>query len=53
MDMNPDNAEFAEVVKKSVALGRYGKPEEIAILKEGFSLYKKLLSTFLLRLLQN
>jgi len=29
-DMNPDNTEFAEMVKKSVALGRYGKPEEIA-----------------------
>lgn len=29
-DMNPDNTEFAEEVKKSVALGRYGKPEEIA-----------------------
>lgn len=29
-DMNPDHTEFAEMVKKSVALGRYGKPEEIA-----------------------
>lgn len=29
-DMNPDNTEFAEMIKKSVALGRYGKPEEIA-----------------------
>lgn len=29
-DMNPDNTEFAELMKKSVALGRYGKPEEIA-----------------------
>lgn len=29
-DMNPDNTEYAEKVKKSVALGRYGKPEEIA-----------------------
>lgn len=29
-DMNPDNTPFAEIVKKSVALGRYGKPEEIA-----------------------
>ncbi|MFV0340538.1 MAG: SDR family NAD(P)-dependent oxidoreductase [Parachlamydiaceae bacterium] len=29
-DMNPDNTEFANMVKKSVALGRYGKPEEIA-----------------------
>lgn len=29
-DMNPDNTEFAELIKKGVALGRYGKPEEIA-----------------------
>jgi 3-oxoacyl-[acyl-carrier protein] reductase len=29
-DMNPDNTEFAEMIKKSVPLGRYGKPEEIA-----------------------
>jgi 3-oxoacyl-[acyl-carrier protein] reductase len=29
-DMNPDDTEFAEMVKKHVALGRYGKPEEIA-----------------------
>lgn len=29
-DMNPDNTEFAQEIKKSVALGRYGKPEEIA-----------------------
>lgn len=29
-DMNPDNTERAEKIKKSVALGRYGKPEEIA-----------------------
>lgn len=29
-DMNPDNTEFAENIKKNVALGRYGKPEEIA-----------------------
>lgn len=29
-DMNPDHTEFAEHIKKSVALGRYGKPEEIA-----------------------
>ena len=29
-DMNPDNTEFAERIKKSVPLGRYGKPEEIA-----------------------
>lgn len=29
-DMNPDHTEFAEQAKKCVALGRYGKPEEIA-----------------------
>lgn len=29
-DMNPDNTEFAEVMKKHIPLGRYGKPEEIA-----------------------
>lgn len=29
-DMNPDHTEYAEMIKKSVALGRYGKPEEIA-----------------------
>lgn len=29
-DMNPDNTDFAREVKKSVALRRYGKPEEIA-----------------------
>lgn len=29
-DMNPDNTEFAENIKKYIALGRYGKPEEIA-----------------------
>jgi 3-oxoacyl-[acyl-carrier protein] reductase len=29
-DMNPDNTEFAEMIKKNVPLGRYGKPEEIA-----------------------
>lgn len=29
-DMNPDNTEFAETMKKKVALGRYGKAEEIA-----------------------
>ena len=29
-DMNPDNTEFAEMMKKSVPLGRYGKAEEIA-----------------------
>lgn len=29
-DMNPDNTEYAESAKKKVALGRYGKPEEVA-----------------------
>lgn len=29
-DMNPDHTEFAREVKKSVALGRYGKPDEVA-----------------------
>jgi 3-oxoacyl-[acyl-carrier protein] reductase len=29
-DMNPDNTEFAEAAKQGIALGRYGKPEEIA-----------------------
>lgn len=29
-DMNPDHTEFAEMIKKSTALKRYGKPEEIA-----------------------
>lgn len=29
-DMNPDNTDFAEMIKKEVALGRYGKPEEVA-----------------------
>lgn len=29
-DMNPDNTEFAEMIKEQVALRRYGKPEEIA-----------------------
>lgn len=29
-DMNPDHTDFSEAVKKFVALGRYGKPEEIA-----------------------
>jgi len=29
-DMNPDGSEFAEAHKKSIALGRYGKPEEVA-----------------------
>lgn len=29
-DMNPDSGDFAEVQKQSTALGRYGKPEELA-----------------------
>ncbi len=29
-DMSPENTEFAERLKKSIPLGRYGKPEEIA-----------------------
>lgn len=29
-DMNPDETEFAEKLKAMVALGRYGKPEEVA-----------------------
>jgi 3-oxoacyl-[acyl-carrier protein] reductase len=29
-EMNPNNTEYAEIMTKSVALGRYGKPEEIA-----------------------
>jgi len=29
-DMNPENTEYAEMIKKNVPLGRYGKPEEIA-----------------------
>lgn len=29
-DMNPDNTQFAKEMKKYVALGRYGQPEEIA-----------------------
>lgn len=29
-DMNPDHTDFAEMVKKMIALKRYGKPEEIA-----------------------
>lgn len=29
-DMNPDNTEFANFIKKGVSLGRYGQPEEIA-----------------------
>lgn len=29
-DMNPDTGEFADAQKASTALGRYGKPEEVA-----------------------
>lgn len=29
-DMNPDNTDFADVLKAQIALGRYGKPEEVA-----------------------
>ena len=29
-DMNPDSGDFAEVQKASTALGRYGRPEELA-----------------------
>jgi 3-oxoacyl-[acyl-carrier protein] reductase len=29
-DMNPDSGDFAEVQKQNTALGRYGKPEELA-----------------------
>ncbi len=29
-DMNPDNTEFADDMKKGTALGRYGSPDEIA-----------------------
>jgi 3-oxoacyl-[acyl-carrier protein] reductase len=29
-DMNPDNGEFSAAQKASTALGRYGKPEEVA-----------------------
>jgi len=29
-EMNPDNTEFAAMLKAQIALGRYGKPEEIA-----------------------
>jgi 3-oxoacyl-[acyl-carrier protein] reductase len=29
-DMNPGNGELAEMQKKVTALGRYGKPEEVA-----------------------
>jgi NAD(P)-dependent dehydrogenase (short-subunit alcohol dehydrogenase family) len=28
--MNPDSGDFAEVQKASTALGRYGRPEELA-----------------------
>lgn len=29
-EMNPDNTEFAEIMKSGLSLGRYGKPEEVA-----------------------
>ena len=29
-EMNPDEGPFADVLKAMTALGRYGKPEEIA-----------------------
>ena len=29
-DMNPDNGTYDEYVKTAIALGRYGKPEEVA-----------------------
>jgi NAD(P)-dependent dehydrogenase (short-subunit alcohol dehydrogenase family) len=29
-DMTPDSGDFAEIQKKSTALGRYGRPEELA-----------------------
>jgi 3-oxoacyl-[acyl-carrier protein] reductase len=29
-DMNPDSGDFAAVQKASTALGRYGRPEELA-----------------------
>ena len=29
-DMNPDNGDFAATQKSATALGRYGKPEEVA-----------------------
>jgi len=29
-DMNPDNTDFATLLKASTALGRYGKPDEVA-----------------------
>jgi 3-oxoacyl-[acyl-carrier protein] reductase len=30
-DMNPANGEFSEAMKSGTALGRYGKPEEVAV----------------------
>jgi 3-oxoacyl-[acyl-carrier protein] reductase len=32
-DMNADSGDFADSLKKSVALGRYGRPEEVAELR--------------------
>lgn len=29
-DMNPEDSDYAEMAKRKVALGRYGKPEEVA-----------------------
>jgi 3-oxoacyl-[acyl-carrier protein] reductase len=29
-DMNPDSGDFAEIQKADTALGRYGRPEEVA-----------------------
>jgi 3-oxoacyl-[acyl-carrier protein] reductase len=29
-DMNPDEGDFAAMLKSMVAMGRYGKPEEVA-----------------------
>ena len=29
-DMNPDEGDFAEVQRSRTALGRYGRPEEVA-----------------------
>jgi len=29
-DMNPENAEFADAVRATIALNRYGRPEEVA-----------------------
>jgi 3-oxoacyl-[acyl-carrier protein] reductase len=31
-DLNPDNGEFADVIRATTALGRYGKPREVAAL---------------------